>query len=131
MNLLAWIVQAVLAAIFLVHGFVLVNPPEAAAAIFEALPFSRSFMGFIGLTEMLGAVGLILPRALGMLPALTPLAATGLMVIMLGASGTHVTQGEFEKAIPTLVIAGLCAFVAYFRSDGLRETRWLVRKPQH
>ena len=121
MNIFVWIVQALLATIFLVHGFVLINPPGAANAIFETLPFSRTFMGFIGLAEMLGGVGLILPRALGILPLLTPLAATGLAIIMVGAAGTHVMQGELGKAIPSVVIVGLCAFVVYQRSETLRQ----------
>lgn len=116
MNKTAWIIQGFLAAVFLFHGFILINPPEAMQARFTELPFSQSFMTFIGIAELLGAVGLILPKALNILPFLTTLAAAGLGVIMLGAVGTHVIQGDIAGALPTFILTLLCAFVVYLRS---------------
>ncbi len=108
-----WIAQGLLAAVFVLHGFVLLNPPPEMLASFEGLPFSRGFMGFIGIVEVLGAVGLILPRALNVFTFLTPLAAVGLAIIMFGAVGTHLMQGDVVGALPSLVLALICASTAY------------------
>lgn len=110
--MLIWIIQGLLAITFLLHGFALINPPPQMASIFDQLPFSRGFLAFIGVAEIAGAFGLILPRALNIFPILTPLAAAGLCIIMIGAIGTHLLQGWIPQAVPTLVLALLCAFVA-------------------
>jgi uncharacterized membrane protein YphA (DoxX/SURF4 family) len=115
MNVFVWIVQIVLAAIFGLHGFALISPPEPMKAIFDALPFSREFMVGIGVLEVLGAIGLILPWALNIMPRLTPLAAAGLTIIMLGAVVTHLSRGEIAQTIPTVIITALGAFVVYAR----------------
>jgi uncharacterized membrane protein YphA (DoxX/SURF4 family) len=116
MNVFVWIVQIILAAIFMLHGIALISPPEPMKAVFDALPFSREFLVGIGVLEVLGAIGLILPWSLNIAPKLTPLAAAGLSIIMLGAVVTHVSRGEIPQMIPTLVITLLAAFVAYART---------------
>lgn len=116
MNLFIWIVQALLAVIFALHGAVLISPPEPMRVIFDALPFSRGFMVAIGVLEVLGAIGLILPWGLNIQPKLTPLAAAGLTIIMIGAVMTHLIRGEVGQAIPTLIITLLAAFVVCART---------------
>jgi uncharacterized membrane protein YphA (DoxX/SURF4 family) len=118
MNRFMWTLQILLAAVFMLHGYVLVNPPQAMLTTFEALPFSRNFMQFIGVAEVLGGLGLILPRAFNILPFLTPLAAALLAVIMVGAVVVHVTTGEATQALPSFLIGVLSAFVAYRFSKG-------------
>ena len=117
MNIFVWIVQVLLAAIFVVQGVVLISPPEPMKIIFDALPFSRTFMVVIGILQVLGAIGLILPWALRIQPNLTPLAAAGLTIIMIGAVMTHLMRGEVAQAIPALIITLLAAFVAYARTS--------------
>src|SRR5690348_1064571 len=81
-----WVVQGLLAVVFLFAGAVkLLTPPEVMAAQM-ALPIPIWFIQFISVCELLGAVGLILPAALKIRPGLTPLAAAGLVVIMIGAT---------------------------------------------
>ncbi|MFN8589847.1 MAG: DoxX family protein [Thermomicrobiales bacterium] len=109
-NRALWIGQIVLAVVFLFAGSMkLLTPLEALAAM---SPFPGMFIRFIGVCEVLGAVGLILPWALRVLPGLTPLAAVGLAVIMLGATTTTVLLGGGVMAAPTVVLGLLAALVA-------------------
>jgi uncharacterized membrane protein len=116
MSIAVWIVQALLAIIFALQGVVLISRPEPMRAVFDALPFSTGFMVAIGVLEVLGAIGLILPWALNIQPRLTPLAAAGLTIIMIGAVITHLMRGEVAQAIPALIITLLTAFVVYART---------------
>ena len=70
----------------------------------------------IGILEVLGGIGLILPWALRIQPTLTPLAAAGLTIIMIGAIVTHFMRGEVVQAIPSLIITLLAAFIVYART---------------
>jgi hypothetical protein len=97
-----WIVQGVLAALFLFAGGFKLALPLAALAKVSPLP--APFLKFIGTCEVLGALGLILPGALRIKPGLTPLAAAGLVIIMIGAVVTTVaTQGVAPAAMPFVV----------------------------
>jgi DoxX-like family len=116
MNIFVWIIQVLLAAIFVVQGVVLISLPEPMRIIFDELPFSRIFMVAIGILQVFGAVGLILPWALNIQPRLTPLAAAGLTIIMIGAVMTHLMRGEVAQAIPALIIMVLAAFIVYART---------------
>ena len=79
-----WIVQGLLALLFLFTGVMkLVLPLEVLT---EQFPLPGLFVRFLGVAEVLGAVGLILPGLLGIRPGLTPLAAAGLLIIMMGAT---------------------------------------------
>ena len=78
-------------------------------------PFPGEFIRFIGICEVLGAVGLILPYALRILPGLTALAAAGLVVIMIGATVTTLAIGGGVLAVPTLVLGLLASVVALGR----------------
>ncbi len=119
MNRALWIAQGLLAALFLfAGGSKLVTPPEVLSAM---SPFPASFLLFIGVCEVLGAVGLILPLALRIRPELTALAALGLSVIMVGATLSTAPMGVFA-ALP-LGITVLTALVAYGRRDLLSTPR--------
>jgi hypothetical protein len=105
-----WVVQGLLAALFLfAGGMKLVMPSEALAQ--SGLP--AAFLKFIGLAEALGAIGLILPGLLRIRPGLTPLAAAGLVIIMIGATVFSLSGGV--AALIPLAVALLSAFVAYGR----------------
>lgn len=118
MNAVLWIVSIVLALAFLAAGIMkLVQPHDRIAARMAwASDFSGGQVKAIGLIEVLGAVGLILPGLTGIAPILVPLAATGLALAMLGAIVVHVRRGDGAgAAVPPLVIALLCVFVAWGR----------------
>ena len=112
-NRALWIVQGLLAALFLfAGGMKLLTPVEVLSAM---SPFPGEFIRFIGVCEVLGAVGLILPSALRILPGLTALAAAGLVVIMVGATVSTLVIGGGMLAGPTLVLGLLAAVVAHGR----------------
>src|SRR5688572_17119137 len=117
MHITLWVLQALLAALFLLHGGALLVPPAALRAAFAAdfAPLPPGFQGLIGLAEILGGLGLLLPGLAKMATWLTPLAATGLLPIMLGAVVVHVRRNELLPAIFNIVIIGLIAAVAYLR----------------
>ncbi|MCC7367964.1 MAG: DoxX family protein [Chloroflexi bacterium] len=108
-----WTVQVVLAVLFLLLGGMKVITPLDQLSQMMGLP--GALILFIGVSELLGAVGLILPGLLKIKPGLTPLAAAGLTIITLGATGLHIIQGDATMALFPLVVAGLAAFVAYGR----------------
>ena len=108
-----WIVQGLLAALFLfAGGMKLVLPLEKLTGPF---PLPGWFIRFIGVCEVLGALGLILPGLLRIRPGLTPLAAAGLVIIMIGATALTVAAGAVAPALISLVVGLLAAFVAYGR----------------
>jgi len=116
MTYVLWIVQGLLALIFLfVGGIKLVLPLEVMT---EQTPLPGLLLRFIGVAEVLGAIGLILPGVLGIRPDLTPLAASGLVIIMIGATVltlAGVVPGGAAPALIPLVVGLLSAFVAYGR----------------
>jgi DoxX-like family len=108
-----WIVQGLLAALFLFAGGIkLVLPLDQLTG---DIPLSGGFIRFIGVVEVLGAIGLILPSVLGIRPGLTPLAACGLVIIMLGAVWLTLSSGAVGTAAIPLVMGLLAVFVAYGR----------------
>ncbi len=124
MNRALWIVQDLLAALFLFGGTTKLMMPidEIAAAIGLPAPFIL----FIAIAEVLGALGLVLPWALRVLPGLTPLAASGLVVIMIGATSltaAGVGGGDPVGALFPGVTGLLAAFVAYGRSQSAPRRR--------
>lgn len=108
-----WIVQGVLAAIFLFAGGMKLVLPADTLTEQTALP--ALFLRFIGVCEVLGAAGLILPGLLLIRPGLTPLAATGLVIIMAGATVLTAAGGDIAPAFFPLVLGLLAALVAYGR----------------
>jgi hypothetical protein len=112
-NALLWTVQVLLAALFLFAGGMKLAAPAAALAQMSPLPVA--FMKFIGVAEVAGALGLILPWALRIRPALTPLAATGLVIIMVGATVATLVTGPAAAAVLPALLSVLAAFVARSR----------------
>lgn len=117
MNTALWIVQILLGLAFIMAGIGKLTMPldklKARMAYVEDFPLP--FIRFIGAAEALGGVGLILPALTGILPILTPIAATGLVIIMLGAVATHVRRGEYSVIAINLVLLLLALFIAYGR----------------
>ena len=116
MNIALWIVQGLLAFVFVMAGFMKISQPkdkvkEKGMAFVE--DFSDGQIRLIGLLEILGAVGLILPGLTGILPVLTPIAAIGLALTMAGAAFTHIRRGgETQMFVTNLVLLALALFVA-------------------
>ena len=113
MNLALWIVQGLLAALFLFAGGAKLVLPLDQMVGPVALP--GWFLRFLGVAEVLGALGLVLPGLLRIRPGLTPLAAAGLVIIMIGATVVTLVGGMVAVALMDLVVAFLAAFVAYGR----------------
>ncbi|MBI2219204.1 MAG: DoxX family protein [Candidatus Rokubacteria bacterium] len=108
-----WTVQGLLALLFLwAGGIKLVLPLEKLTG---PIPLPGVFMRFIGVAEVLGALGLILPGLLRIRPGLTPLAAAALVIIMIGATVITLAGGQVAMAVIPLVVGLLAAFVAYGR----------------
>ena len=115
MNIALWIAQALLAAIFLFAGGVKLVIPIEEMTKQMPIPLPGWFLRFTGIVEVLGAIGVILPSLLRIRPALTPLAATGLVIVMIGATVYTLAAGDFASAPIPLVVGILAAFVAYGR----------------
>jgi uncharacterized membrane protein YphA (DoxX/SURF4 family) len=114
MRTLLWILQVLLAAAFLAHGLMLLFPPASIVdQMNAALP--RWFQLFIGIAELMAAVGLTLPGMTRIQPWLVPCAAAGLMIVMVSATVFHVARGEVSSAVTTAVLLVLVTFVAYMR----------------
>jgi uncharacterized membrane protein YphA (DoxX/SURF4 family) len=117
-NILLWILQVLLALLFLFSGGIkLVVPIEVLTAMGSPnqVHLPGLFIKFIGLCEVLGGLGLILPALLRIKPWLTPLAAFGLAIITIGATVITIMGDGFVMALMPLVTCLLCAFVAYGR----------------
>ena len=118
MNILLWVIQILLALLFVFAGvmkLIFPTPPE--------VPLPDLFLKFIGLCELLGALGLVLPGVFRRQQFLTPLAAIGLTNIMIGAVAVSLKLFGAKLAISPLITGLLCAFVAY--------GRWRVRPLQY
>jgi uncharacterized membrane protein YphA (DoxX/SURF4 family) len=121
MNILLWVLQVLLAVVFLAHGWLLLSPPpEIAVQMNAAMP--RWFQLFLGVAEALAAVGLILPGLTRVLPSLVIAAAVGIMIVMASATVFHLVRGEISSAAITLVLLAVAAFVAYMRQRVLPIT---------
>jgi hypothetical protein len=118
MNILLWIIQVLLALLFLFAGGTkLVLPTEVLLAMGSPnqVVLPGWFLKFIGVCEVLGALGLILPGVLRIRPGLTPLAAAGLVILMIGATVVTIIGDGVLMALPAVVTGLLAAFVAYGR----------------
>jgi uncharacterized membrane protein YphA (DoxX/SURF4 family) len=116
MTMALWMVQIVLGLAFLMFGSMKVFQYEKAKA---SMPWvqdsSKSLVTFIGIVEILGGLGLILPYATGILPILTPLAAGGLAIVMVLAAGLHFKRKEYQAIGMNVVFFALALFVAIGR----------------
>lgn len=117
MNTALWVVQGLLVVAFGMSGFMKATQPyqKLVEMMKWAEDFSPSTVKVIGMLEFLGALGVILPAVTGILPELVPIAATGLVLTMLGAILTHVRRQEYAVIVVNLVLLSLAAFVAYGR----------------
>ena len=114
MNAVLWIIQVALAGLFVFAGGAkLVMPIDKLTAAAPGMP--GAFLRFIGVCELLGGLGLVLPGLLRIRPFLTPLAAAGLVIVMIGATVTTLGIGTVMMALLPLVTGILAAFVAYGR----------------
>lgn len=118
MHTILWVLQVLLAALFLVTGTIKLTQPRrkmAAGPMKWAAHVTDAQFRAIGLVEVLGALGLILPAALGVAPILTPIAAVGLALAMVAAGMTHLRVGETDRIAVPLVVLALAVFVAIER----------------
>lgn len=116
MNILLWILQVALGAMFLFAGVMKTFQYEKAK---EKLPwvveFPRWMVAFIGISELLGGLGLLLPGLTGLAPFLTPVAALGLAVIMLLAAGFHARRNERPAIGLNALLFVFAGFIAFGR----------------
>lgn len=118
MNIALWILQVLLAAVFAAHGWMLVSPPpELLPVINEQL--GVAFRLFLGVAEIAGAIGVVLPAITRIMPWLTSLAAGSLGFVVASATVLHVARNEIGSAVITAILFLMAAFVAY--------ARWRVR----
>ena len=118
MNLLLWIVAGILALAFLASGAMkLTQPKEKLAASGQGWTedYSDGTVKAIGALEVLGALGLILPPALDIVPILAAVAAAGLAVVMIGAAITHLRRKETPMVAVNAVLFALAVLVAWGR----------------
>jgi uncharacterized membrane protein YphA (DoxX/SURF4 family) len=118
MNIILWIIQVLLTCLFLFAGGTkLVLPLDVLKSMGSPnqILLPGLLLRFIGVCEVLGALGLILPGLLRIRPGLTPLAAAGLVIIMIGATVLTFAGDGFAMALPPLVVGLLAGFVAYGR----------------
>ena len=115
MNIALWIVQVLLALLFLFAGGMKLVLPIEEMTKQMPLPLPDLFLRFTGIVEVLGAIGLILPWLLRIRPGLTPVAAAGLVIVMIGATVYTLAAGDIALALMPLVVGILAAFVAYGR----------------
>jgi uncharacterized membrane protein YphA (DoxX/SURF4 family) len=112
-----WVAQGLLAVAFLGAGATKLSQPKEKLAKNMAWveDFSQPAVRLIGTLEVLGAIGLVVPALTGLLPWLTPLAALGLVLTMVGAALTHRRRKEYGNIAANAVLLVLAAFVAYGR----------------
>jgi uncharacterized membrane protein YphA (DoxX/SURF4 family) len=115
MNIALWIAHGLLAAIFLFAGGMKLVIPIEEMMKQMPIPLPGWFLRFTGVIEVLGAIGVILPWLLRIRPGLTPLAAAGLVIVMIGATVYTLAAGDVAPALISLVVGALAAFVAYGR----------------
>jgi hypothetical protein len=119
MNLILWIVAGLLAVAYLIGGGKLIMPKEKIAAKAPGArwveDFSAGSVKAIGALEVLAVLGLVLPAALDIAPVLVPLAAPGLVMIMVGAVITRMRRHEAKFMVGDVVYLALAGFVAWGR----------------
>lgn len=114
MHRILWVLQILLAIAFLVHGWLFLVPPAAMVAQINAtLP--RWFQLFLGVAEVLAAVGLTLPGITRIRPGLVPCASAGIMIVMVSATVFHIMRSEWTSALTTLILLLMATVVTYAR----------------
>jgi uncharacterized membrane protein YphA (DoxX/SURF4 family) len=117
MNVVLWVLQGLLAIAFLAAGLMKISRPKEKLATNMGWveDFSPGAVKAIGALEALAAVGLILPAATDIAPILTPLAAAGLILLMIGAAVTHARRGEQQMIGINVVLLLLAAIITWGR----------------
>ncbi len=117
MHIALWIAQILLALAFGAAGIIKITQPHEKLTASMGWPgdFSPGFVRFIGVAELLGALGLILPAVTGIAPFLVPIAALGLAVGQIGAIAVHLRRKEPQVIIANVVLIALALFVAWGR----------------
>ena len=117
MGIALWVVQVLVAAAFLVSGATKLSQPREKLLKKWAWveDFSQPTVRIIGVLEVLGAIGIVVPALTGIVPSLTPLAALGLVLTMIGAALTHLRRAEYGPIAVNAVLLILAALVAYGR----------------
>jgi len=116
MNIALWIVQGLLALLFISVGSVKTFQFEKAKATLPWVKDSlKGLVTFIGVSELLGGIGLIVPLATGIMPSLTPIAAIGLAVIMFLGGAFHAKLKEYKGVVMNIILLALTVFVALGR----------------
>lgn len=114
MNIMLWVLQVLLAAAFLAHGWLFLSPPpEIAVQMNASLP--RWFQVFLGVAEVLAGVGLTLPGLTRIMPWLVTWAAVGIMIVTVSATAYHLMRGEISSAAITLLLFAMATLLAYMR----------------
>ena len=108
-----WLAQLLLAAVFFLHGLLLLALPTPMRKQMASMPGGPPFFRFIGVAEVVAAAGLTLPTSTGIMPWLTPLAAAGLLPIMLGALILHLRRSAYPQAVGDFIVLAFVAAVAY------------------
>jgi hypothetical protein len=114
MNIFLWVLQVLLALAFFAHGGLLLFPPASVVEQMNAA-MPRWFQLFLGVAEVLAAVGLTLPGVARILPWLVSSAAVGIMIVMISATIFHMMRGEVSSALTTFVLLAMATYVAYMR----------------
>jgi uncharacterized membrane protein YphA (DoxX/SURF4 family) len=113
-NVMLWVLQVVLALAFFAHGWLFLFPPASMVEqMNESLP--RWFQLGLGVAEVAAAVGLTLPGVTRIQPRLVPMAAGGIMIVMVSATIFHLARSEWSSAAITVVLLLMATFVAYMR----------------
>jgi hypothetical protein len=115
MNAVLWVLQILLAVAFFAHGGLLLFPPAAMLEQMRAAGMVDAFRLFLGVAEIVAAIGLTLPGITRIQPWWTQYAAVGIMIVMVSATVFHLARGEVSSAITTSVLLGMATFVAYMR----------------
>jgi uncharacterized membrane protein YphA (DoxX/SURF4 family) len=117
-NIALWVIASLLALAFLAAGsFKVIQPKEklASSGLAWTEDFSAGTVKTIGVLEVLAAIGLVLPAVLDIAPVLVPLAASGLVLVMVGAVITHARRKESQAIVANLILLVLAAIVAWGR----------------
>jgi len=127
MNIILWTLQLLLALVYAYSGATKASQPVPRLVALGQTGVEHMPIGlirFVGVAELLGAAGLILPWASRRAPALTPVAAMGLAIIMLLAIGVHLERREYRTVVANTLLCGCCLVVASARLLALNSAGW-------
>lgn len=117
MHRTTWVLQILLGIYFVVTGVIHLVVPDGLPGVLEWMyDLSTPLHWIAGIAEIAGGLGLVLPAATRTAPRLTPIAAAGLVLVMLSAAGWHATRGEARSIVGNVVVAALLAFVVHVRT---------------